>query len=205
MVNDEVRMTNDESSPKPEGPSRAVAASYPGLEPESGPNPSTPEPQHPAVPKGTVWIGKGVGTLIPVLDEDMVKVLAHIRSSRRPNPLYGKDQALCDKCLKQITDALLCGAGLGMVTLNEYRWFVRELSRLLRDDRGTELGPHLELLILKWNNFGLESHTMQFLICEVFKRFRKMQTPEKLLHGLPENEKAGKEVRGERKAQNESG
>ncbi|MBM3323103.1 hypothetical protein FJY69_06475 [candidate division WOR-3 bacterium] len=208
-ANDEVRMTNVESGPKPETQTEAAGSSYPGLEPEAGPGSSEhPEVRAPAppepMPRGMVWIGKGVGTLIPVIDEEMAKVLAHIRAAGKPNPLYGRDQVLCDKCLKQITDPLLCGAGLGMVILNEYRWFVRELSRILRNDRGTELGPHLELLILKWNNFGLESHTMQFLICEVFKRFRKMQTPEQFLHDLPGDERPRKEASRARKAQTDT-
>jgi len=208
---DEVERTKDEASPesatRTEAAAQTAGACYPGLEPEPGQDAgqAKPMPGPEPVPKGMVWIGRGVGTQVPVMDEEMLEVLGRIRAARKPNPLYGKSPGLCDRCLKQITDPLLCGAGLGMAILNEYRWFVRELSRILRNDPGPELAQHLELAVLKWNNYGLEPHTMQFLICEVFKRFRKMQSPEKLLHDLPEDEQPAKEVHRARKAPADTG
>jgi hypothetical protein len=121
---------------------------------------------------------------------EMARVLARIRAADRPNPLYGRSPAESEACLKQITDSLITGTGLGLCIQNEYRWFIREMSRLVRKDPGPELAFHLELLLSKWQSMGLERYIMEILVCEVFKRFGKMQEPV-LVRPVPDGSEDG--------------
>jgi hypothetical protein len=108
---------------------------------------------------------------------EMARVLARIRAADKPNPLYGRTPGESEACLKQVTEYLITGTGLGLCIQNEYRWFIREMSRLVRKDGGPELAFHIEMLLRKWQSMGLERYITEMLTCEVFKRFDKMQEP----------------------------
>jgi hypothetical protein len=106
---------------------------------------------------------------------EMSRVLERIRAADKPNPLYGRRPEESEACLKQVTESLITGTGLGLCIQNEYRWFIREMSRLVRQDGGPELAFHLEMLLRKWQSMGLERYILEIMTCEVFNRFEKMQ------------------------------
>ncbi len=108
------------------------------------------------------------------LNRDLSRVLGQMRSGKTPAVLFGQEPDLCDQALRKITDPMLEGAGLMKVKLDQYRWFVRELSKLFRTKSGFELAFHIELCMRKWLNFGLEINTMQFLICEIDRQLKEL-------------------------------
>jgi hypothetical protein len=107
------------------------------------------------------------------------KLLAGVEAAKRPNPLFGVDAKTAEQVVKGIVDPILCGAGLALVALNQYRWFARELSRLLREGHDRVLVLHLGALLDKWQRFGLNKSTLELLVCEVFEKLVRLQEPER--------------------------
>jgi hypothetical protein len=108
----------------------------------------------------------------------MHALLKRCREAKRPNPYFGHEFAECEESVRQIVDPLLMRAGLGLVLLNEYRWFAREVAGCLRADGDGILAYHLEQVLQKWLSYGLELRTMELLLGEVFNRIEKMGQPE---------------------------
>jgi len=104
------------------------------------------------------------------LNRQMLTALDKIRHGTRSLPTYGLTPRDCEQMLKGMTDPLLEGAGLRFSILNQYGWFVRELSRLFRTCSGPDLAFCIEASIRKWQNFGLETNTLQFLVCRIYER-----------------------------------
>jgi hypothetical protein len=107
------------------------------------------------------------------------RLLGSMEAAKRPNPLFGADAKTAEQVVKGIVDPILCGSGMTLVGLNQYRWFARELSRILRSDGDRILAMHLAMLIQKWQGFGLEKNTLQLLVCEVFEKLVKLQEHER--------------------------
>ncbi len=108
------------------------------------------------------------------LSRNMSRVLSGVLSAKRPNPLFGLEPDKAESLLRGLTDRLMYNAGLSLMTLNQYRWFVRELGRIMRTDSGPELAVHLELALSKWQRLGLESNTLQLLVCTIFEKLNQM-------------------------------
>ncbi len=93
-------------------------------------------------------------------------------------------------------------AGLSLMTLNQYRWFVRELGRIMRTDSGPELAMHLELALSKWQKLGLDLNTLQLLVCTIFEKLSQMTSDE---CRVTNEEKRKEEADGETEARPGSG
>jgi hypothetical protein len=107
------------------------------------------------------------------------RLLGSIEAAKRANPLFGSTPAVAEQVVKGIVDPILCGSGMALVPLNQYRWFARELSRILRSDGDRILAMHLAMLVQKWQAFALEKNTLQLLVCEVFEKLVKLQEQER--------------------------
>lgn len=110
-------------------------------------------------------------------NSETVAVLDEIRHSTEPCLAYGLKPEQCEQVFKEITEPMLVGAALPMVILNQFRWYVRELTKLFRTKAGLDLAFNLELCMRKWLSFGLEPNTMQFLFCEIHRRLKRMSAP----------------------------
>ncbi len=110
-----------------------------------------------------------------VLLPEASTVLDEMRQSQEPTALFGLDPKLCDQTLRQITEPLLMAAGLPLTRIDHYRWFVREVGKFFRNKTCPELAFYLELCMRKWVNYGLETNTMQLLLCEIHKHLKQMQ------------------------------
>jgi hypothetical protein len=108
------------------------------------------------------------------LSPDVVLVLEEIRAGAE-NALYGAAPAASEELFHRHVESLIEGAGLPVLQVIHYRWFLRELARLWRTRKGRDLAFHLELTIRKWLNLGLEPRTIQFLICEAHQRLKACQ------------------------------
>ena len=105
------------------------------------------------------------------LSPDTDRVLGEIRAGAQ-NALYGAESVESEKLFHQHVASLIEGAGLPVLQVMHYRWFLRELARLWRTRQGRDLAFHLELCIRKWVGLGLEPRTLQFLVCESHERLK---------------------------------
>ena len=105
------------------------------------------------------------------LSPDVALVLEEIRAGA-DNALYGAEPAAAEELFHRHVESLIEGAGLPVLQVIHYRWFLRELARLWRTRKGRDLAFHLELCIRKWVGLGLEPRTLQFLVCESYERLK---------------------------------
>jgi len=105
------------------------------------------------------------------LTQDVTRVLDEIRAGAE-NALYGAEPDKSEELFAKHVVSLVEGAGLPVLQVMHYRWFLRELSRLWRTRKGRDLAFHLELCIRKWVGLGLEPKTLQFLVCESHERLK---------------------------------
>jgi hypothetical protein len=107
------------------------------------------------------------------LSRDCRKLLARMgKATVGPTVLYGLDQELCEQALRKVVDPLLDAAGLVPVRIDQYHWFLRELARLYRTRYGRDLAFCLELMMRKWQGFGLSPQAMGILVCEIDRELR---------------------------------
>ena len=106
------------------------------------------------------------------LNPETVEVLDEIRNAAEPYAAYGEDPAKLEAELRKLVEPLLVGAGLGRLVVMQYLWYVRELARVFRTRTGRELAFQAELVLRKWQAFGLEPNTMQFIFREIHLRLR---------------------------------
>ena len=105
------------------------------------------------------------------LSPDVDRVLGEIRAGAE-NALYGAGSVESEELFHKHVASLIEGAGLPVLQVIHYRWFLRELARLWRTRQGRDLAFHLELCIRKWVGLGLEPRTLQFLVCESYERLK---------------------------------
>jgi hypothetical protein len=105
------------------------------------------------------------------LSPDTDRVLQEIRAGAE-NALYGAESVESEELFGKHVLSLVEGAGLPVLQVMHYRWFLRELARLWRTRKGRDLAFHLELCIRKWVGLGLETRTLQFLVCESHERLK---------------------------------
>ena len=108
------------------------------------------------------------------LSPDVDRILQEIRTGTE-NALYGASSAESEELFAKHVLSLVEGAGLPVLQVMHYRWFLRELARLWRTRQGRDLAFHLELCIRKWVGLGLEPRTLQFLVCESYERLKAKQ------------------------------
>lgn len=100
------------------------------------------------------------------------ELLADMRKSLEPHRLYGREPGACEELVAKVLDPALAGAPLPLGQKLEYRWFLRELVRVLRTRTGPELAMQAELVLVKWHGFGLKVEMMQWLVGAVWTRVR---------------------------------
>jgi hypothetical protein len=113
------------------------------------------------------------------LDQTTRDLLDSIRHSRKPLCLFEMPADLAEAAVWEIGKVLLDHQGLPLVQYNTYRWFLRELSKLLRTRIGWELALELELCLRKWVGFCLDPAMLQALLRECYGRIGAM-TPEEI-------------------------
>ena len=104
-------------------------------------------------------------------------LLSRVRASPSPERVFGLEPAAADAMARGVIDPLIDGAALPLSKLNQYRWYVSELCRLMRTKSGPDLAYCMELLFAKWLGFGLEANTAVFLAGELFDRLGTRASP----------------------------
>jgi len=98
---------------------------------------------------------------------------------------YGLDPDQAAAMLASVTEPMLDGAALPVVTIQQLRWYVRALARLFRARYGFGLSFQLELALRKWAGFGLEPVTMGMVLQAVVNQLRLLPGP---VERIPEPE-----------------
>ncbi len=91
---------------------------------------------------------------------------------------YGLDPDEAATELASITEPMLEDAALPIVTIQQLRWYVRDLARVFRVLNGFALAFRLGLLMRKWARFGLEPDLMGMVLAVVVNQLRLLAGPE---------------------------
>jgi hypothetical protein len=124
----------------------------------------------PVTENGDCTARRSLRGTVPIFS-DLDRVLDEIRAGAE-NALYGAGSGKSEELFAKHVVSLVEGAGLPVLQVMHYRWFLRELARLWRTRKGRDLAFHLELCIRKWVGLGLEPRTLQFLVCEAHSRLK---------------------------------
>jgi hypothetical protein len=111
------------------------------------------------------------------LNPDTSEVLRELRASAETTEVFGFESGTCERIFRELTEPLLVNSGLNLLRLNQYRWYVQELAVLFRRKAGLDLAYCLEGTMRKWVGQGLESNTVQLLLCQIVERLQKMSEP----------------------------
>ncbi len=87
-----------------------------------------------------------------------------------PEVIFGLEPAAAAARVQGVVGPVIEGAGLPVALLQEYRWYVAELCRLMRTVSGPDLAYCMERVIRKWLLLGLEPNTVVYLAGELFDR-----------------------------------
>jgi len=101
------------------------------------------------------------------LTPQMARVLDLMRTSPDPYPTYNQPAQEADERVLAVARSLLTDSGLSWNSVIHYTWYAREVAKLFRTRSGRDLAFHLELIMRKWQNFGLSPNILQILACEV--------------------------------------
>jgi hypothetical protein len=113
------------------------------------------------------------------LDQETRDLLDRVRHSRKPLCLFEMPADLAEAAVWEIGKLVLDHQNMPLVQYNTYRWYLRELSKLLRTKSGWDLGLELELCLRKWVGFCLDPGLLQALLRECYGRIGAM-TPEQV-------------------------
>jgi hypothetical protein len=106
---------------------------------------------------------------------DTQKILDRIRHRSKVVSLYEMPSDLAEAAVWEIGRVIVENQRLPMVQANTYRWFLRELSRLLRTKTGWDLALELEIALRKWAAYKLDPVLLQALLRECFIRLDAMR------------------------------
>jgi hypothetical protein len=106
-------------------------------------------------------------------------LLSRVRASPNPEAVYGLEPAAAEAKAWSVINPLVEDTGLPVARLNQYRWYLAELCRLMRTRSGPDLAYCMEFTIRKWLGFGLEPNSVVVLASELFDRLRPQPEPDK--------------------------
>jgi len=106
-------------------------------------------------------------------------VLDRIRHASKLLSIYEMPADLAEAAVWEIGRVLVESQQLPLVQQHSYRWFLREVSKLLRTLTGWDLALELEICMRKWVAYNLDPQLLQALVWECVGRIAAM-TPEEV-------------------------
>ena len=106
-------------------------------------------------------------------------MLERVRHMSKVLSLYDMPADLAEAAVWEIGRTLLDRMELPPVTQSGYRWYLRELSKLLRAKTGWELALELEITLRKWVGYRLDPQLLQDLLYECYSHIAAM-TPDEI-------------------------
>ena len=113
------------------------------------------------------------------LNQQSRDLLDRIRHRSKVLSLYDMPSDLAEAAVWEIGRVMLEHQNLPLVEQNAYRWYLRELSKLLRTKTGWDLALELEICLRKWAGYKLDPELLQALLCECYDHIAVM-TPDQL-------------------------
>jgi hypothetical protein len=126
-------------------------------------------------------------------------VLDRIRHSGKFLSIFEMPSDLAEAAVWEIGKIVLEDKGLPLVQQQGYRWYLSELSKLLRTKTEWDLALEMEICLRKWVSYSLDSALLQMLLCECYSRIGAM-TPQE----IEENPKDEVRMTNEARSSNES-
>jgi hypothetical protein len=108
------------------------------------------------------------------LDERTRVLLDRVRHSTATLSVYEMPPDLAEAAVWEIGKIVLEDRHLPLVQYNTYRWYLREMSKLLRIKTGWSLALELEICLRKWLAYQLDLGLLQVLLCECCDRISAM-------------------------------
>jgi hypothetical protein len=112
------------------------------------------------------------------LEPETRAVLDRIRHSSRVLSVYEMPADLAEAAVWEIGRVLVDNQHLPLVQYQTYRWFLREVSKLLRTRTGWSLALELEICLHKWQEYRLDPLLTQALVRECCDRIAAMSPEE---------------------------
>ena len=113
------------------------------------------------------------------LNQQSRDLLDRVRHKRKVLSLYDMPSDLAEAAVWEIGKSMLDHQALPLVEQNAFRWYLRELSRLLRTKTGWDLALELEICLRKWVAYKLDPELLQALLCECYEHIAVM-TPDQI-------------------------
>jgi hypothetical protein len=113
------------------------------------------------------------------LEPETRKVLDRIRHSSKVLSIYEMPADLAETAVWEIGKVLVDNQHPKNVQYQTYRWFLREVAKLLRTKTGWDLALELEICLRKWQDYRLDPVLCQALVRECCERIAAM-TPEEV-------------------------
>jgi hypothetical protein len=101
-------------------------------------------------------------------------VLDRIRHSSRALSIYEMPADLAEAAVWEVCRVLMANQQLPVIQQHTYRWFLREVSKLLRTMTGWDLALELEICMRKWVAYNLDPLLLQALTRECCERIAAM-------------------------------
>ena len=105
-------------------------------------------------------------------------VLDRIRHTDKVLSIFEMPADLAELAVWEIGKLALADEPVPLVQQNGYRWYLRELSRLLRTKTEWDLALEIEICLRKWVAYGLDPGLLQMLVCECHERIGAMTAEE---------------------------
>jgi hypothetical protein len=106
-------------------------------------------------------------------------VLDRIRHTNKVLSIFEMPADLAEAAVWEIGKLALKDTPVPLVQQNGYRWYLRELSKLLRTKTEWDLALEIEICLRKWIGYSLSPELLQMLLCEVYDRIGAM-TPQEV-------------------------
>jgi hypothetical protein len=113
------------------------------------------------------------------LEPETRTCLDRVRHSRKVLSVFEMPADLAEAAVWEIGKIVLADHHLPLVQYNQYRWYLRELSKLLRTKTGWDLALELEICLRKWTVYSLDRVLLQALLRECLDRIAVM-TPDQI-------------------------
>jgi len=96
-------------------------------------------------------------------DTGLKAALERIGKGELAVPCAGQAPAEAEREVWDVGRPVLNATGLPLIQYQQYRWFLRELSRVLRTTPGPDIPTCVEMLLAKWVRLGLQPKMVQML------------------------------------------
>lgn len=104
------------------------------------------------------------------LSEAVSALLEMMKKAEVPHQLYGRDSGAGREVVESVFNPNLRNAAMALPKRQQYYWFLAELVRIFRTRTGESLAMNCEMVVQKWQGFGLRMDLMTWLLNEVWKR-----------------------------------